>query len=50
MFLEVVADREGFEPSKAINLTRVPGVLLQPLGHLPICAAVKPAALKISGI
>lgn len=29
-----MADRKGFEPSKAINFTRVPGVLLKPLGHL----------------
>lgn len=31
-----MAERKGFEPSKAIHLTRVPGVLLQPLGHLSI--------------
>ena len=27
-------DREGFEPSRAINPTRFPIVLLKPLGHL----------------
>ena len=32
-FYKIMADGKGFEPSKAIHLTRVPGVLLQPLGH-----------------
>ncbi len=29
-----MADRKGFEPSRAINPTRVPVVRLRPLGHL----------------
>jgi hypothetical protein len=35
--LPVPTDREGFEPSRAINPTRFPIVLLKPLGHLSIC-------------
>ncbi len=31
-----MAEREGFEPSKAINFTRFPIALLRPLGHLSV--------------
>jgi hypothetical protein len=32
----VRTDREGFEPSRAVNPTRFPIVLLKPLGHLSL--------------
>ena len=34
MGIKLLAEREGFEPSKQKMFTRFPSVRLQPLGHL----------------
>jgi hypothetical protein len=38
-------DREGFEPSRAVNPTRFPIVLLKPLGHLSTCPRGSPGEI-----